>query len=150
MEEVYLFLDIDGVLNRRSDWDKKFYMNPECLQAFDELINKLHKKYDLRIILSSTWRFAMSNDESDSVLLPLNTVLHKYNLGIYGSTVKSNKTRQEEIEYYIRRNGVHKYVILDDDESLFPDRSRINIYLTDYKTGLSSREVRAVIKSIGT
>ncbi len=150
MEEVYLFLDIDGVLNRRSDWDKKFYMNPECLQAFDELINKLHKKYDLRIILSSTWRFAMSNDESDSVLLPLNTVLHKYNLGIYGSTVKSNKTRQEEIEYYIRRNGVNKYVILDDDASLFPDRSRINIYLTDYKTGLSSREVRAVIKSIGT
>ena len=150
MEEVYLFLDIDGVLNRRSDWDKKFYMNPECLQAFDELINKLHKKYDLRIILSSTWRFAMSNDESDSVLLPLNTVLHKYHLGIYGSTVKSNKTRQEEIEYYIRRNGVNKYVILDDDASLFPDRSRINIYLTDYKTGLSSREVRAVIKSIGT
>lgn len=150
MEELHIFLDIDGVLNRRSDWDKKFYMNPECLQAFDELINKLHKKYDLRIILSSTWRFAMSNDESNSVLLPLNTILHKYNLGIYDSTVKSNKTRQEEIEYYIRRNGVHKYVILDDDESLFPDRSRINIYLTDYKTGLSSREVRAVIKSIGT
>ena len=92
----------------------------------------------------------MSNDESDSVLLPLNTVLHKYNLGIYDSTVKSNRTRQEEIEYYIRRNGVNKYVILDDDASLFPDRSRINIYLTDYKTGLSSREVRAVIKSIGT
>ena len=150
MEELHIFLDIDGVLNRRSDWDKKFYMNPECLQAFDELINKLHKKYDLRIILSSTWRFAMSNDENDSVLLPLNTVLHKYNLGIYGSTVKSNKTRQEEIEYYIRRNGVHKYVILDDDASLFPDRSRINIYFTDYKKGLSNKEVRAVIKSIGT
>lgn len=49
----------------------------------------------------------------------------EYNLIIEDLTHDSNKTRQEEIEYYIRRHSISSYIVLDDDESLFPYPERI-------------------------
>ncbi|MDY5576653.1 MAG: HAD domain-containing protein [Lachnospiraceae bacterium] len=144
---MYIFLDMDGVLNKESDWHKKFYINPDCLCNFEELIKKLIRNNDIQIILTSTWRQGVSGLD-DSILLPLNSMLNKYNLRINDCTVKSNKTRQEEIEYYIRRHNVDKYIILDDDEKLFPDKNNVNLYLINYKTGFCSRDVSNIIKVI--
>lgn len=56
------------------------------------------------------------------------------------------KTRQEEIEYYIRRNNIQNYLILDDDESLFPEKEKIDIFFTDYKKGLTDSDVKQIVK----
>jgi hypothetical protein len=60
----------------------------------------------------------------------------------------SGKSRQDEIEYYIRRNGINDYIILDDDKSLYTDISKVNIYITDYLTGLTDKDTKKVLKQV--
>lgn len=67
-------------------------------------------------------------------------------MAIDDSTPVSSKTRQEEIEYYIRRHNIMDYIVLDDDESLFPWPERINLYITDYNTGLTDKDVKILLK----
>ena len=145
-EFMYYFLDIDGVLNKEQDWRRPFTINPACLKCFQEIIR--HDK-DPHIILSSTWRVGLTNRgnslEKDSTA---QMYMEKLGLKIDGVTPTSNKTRQEEIEYYIRRNAVSNYLILDDDATLFPRPSEVNLYLTNYKTGLMPTDVRNILKKI--
>ena len=144
MKGMYYFLDIDGVLNKESDWRVPFAINPECAACFAML---LKKDKDPHVVLSSTWRRGITNSgikaPKDNNFLEK---LEKYGIIIEGSTPISNKTRQEEIEYYIRRNGIKDYLVLDDDESLFPRPEDICIYLTNYKAGLTVADVRAIQK----
>lgn len=60
----------------------------------------------------------------------------------------SGKSRQDEIEYYIRRNGINDYIILDDDKSLYTDISKVNIYIIDYLTGLADKDTKKVLKQV--
>ena len=143
---MYYFLDVDGVLNKEQDWRKPFTVNESCLNCFKELISR---DKDANIILSSTWRtgLAVTGAMMDKDT-PLNEYMKKWGLTIEGITPITNKTRQDEIEYYIRRNGVTKYIILDDDRSLFPRETELNIYFTNYKTGLTSYDVKQILKMI--
>lgn len=137
---MYIFLDVDGVLNRESDWKKPFTINENCLRLFASFDKELKASH---IILSSTWRVGYTNtgimsERGNS----LAEKLAGYGLKIEGSTPVSDKTRQEEIEYYIRKHNITSYIVLDDDESLYPWPNRINLYLTDYKTGLTERDIK--------
>lgn len=138
---MYYFLDIDGVLNKESDWKRPFILNDSCVQCFSKIIKKDKSPH---IILSSTWRAGYSNKGEKSSGNQLSK-LEEYGITIEDITPISNKTRQEEIEYYIRKNAVKNYIILDDDESLFPWPDRINLYLTDYKTGLTEMDVKKIV-----
>ena len=97
MKGMYYFLDIDGVLNKESDWRVPFAINPECAACFAML---LKKDKDPHVVLSSTWRHGITNSgikaPKDNNFLEK---LEKYGIIIEGSTPISNKTRQEEIEY---------------------------------------------------
>ena len=141
---MYYFLDIDGVLNKESDWQVPFTINPECAACFVML---LKKDKDPHVVLSSTWRLGATNLGSkapkDNSLLK---EIEKYGITIEGATPISNKTRQEEIEYYIRRKGIKDYLVIDDDESLFPRSKDICLYITNYKVGLTVADVRAIEK----
>lgn len=143
---MYYFLDVDGVLNNEQDWRKPFTVNASCLNCFKEVISR---DKDAHIILSSTWRTGMAvTGATMDKETPLNEYMKRLGLTIEGITPITNKTRQEEIEYYIRRNGVTKYLILDDDRSLFPREAEINIYFTNYKKGLTSYDVKQILKMI--
>ena len=39
----YIFFDVDGVLNRKSDWKQSFTLNPECIEVFGVLHKRLQK-----------------------------------------------------------------------------------------------------------
>lgn len=89
------------------------------------------------MILSSTWRQGGDN---------VRDAFMEYGIHIDDTTPVSNKSRQEEIEYYIRRNGIQKYIVIDDDAGLFPRAAEINLFLTDYKTGLSESDVKKLVR----
>ena len=141
---MYYFLDIDGVLNKEQDWKRPFTINPVCLKYFQEIMK--HDK-NPHIILSSTWRVGLTNrgvsSEKES---SVQVYMERFGLKIDGVTPISNRSRQEEIEYYIRRNAIANYLVLDDDATLFPRPNEINLYLTNYKTGLTSTDVRNIVK----
>ena len=141
---MYYFLDVDGVLNKESDWRIPFSINDGCLKCFADLLSF---DTDPHIILSSTWRAGYTNTGVMSARgNSLADKLAEYKLSVEDSTPITNKTRQEEIEYYIRRHEIKDYIILDDDESLFLCCERLNLYLTDYKTGLTGRDVKIIRK----
>lgn len=143
---MYYFLDVDGVLNKESDWRKPFTVNPICVSNFKELLNK---DKDSHVILSSTWRQGFTNTGIKSASADsLMKIFDELEIRIEGSTPTSNKSRQEEIEYYIKKNGISDYLVIDDDASLFPRLTDINIYLTDYKNGLTEKDVKKILKQI--
>lgn len=143
---MYYFLDVDGVLNNEQDWRKPFTVNTSCLSCFKEVISR---DKDAHVILSSTWRTGLTvTGATMDKEASLNEYMARLGLTIEGVTPITNKSRQEEIEYYIRRNGVTKYIVLDDDRSLFPRAAEINIYFTNYKTGLTAHDVKQILKMI--
>lgn len=117
INELCIFLDIDGVLNRKSDWPNKFTFNETCFNNFVKLLMDLREQYNclLKIILTSTWRTGYQ-ESNEKIFKPLTDKLRRINLRINGITpITANKTRQQEINYYISRNNVKHYIILDDD-----------------------------------
>lgn len=143
---MYYFLDIDGVLNNEKDWRRPFTINASCLNCFREIIR--HDE-EAHIILSSTWRAGIANTGITSGTGgQLEKCMAEIGLRIEDVTPISKKTRQEEIEYYIRKNDVSKYLVIDDDETLFSRADEINIYFTNYKTGLTSADVKRILKMI--
>lgn len=149
MDHFYIFLDIDGVLNKESDWKRKFSLDNHCLDALAMLYDASHHTYSsVFLILTSTWRTGVSKDGSNIQIEELEKTLKIRGMCLHGITPTSNKTRQQEIEYYIRRNNVTHYIILDDDPSLFPEPENINLYVTDYKTGLDQKDVKKILQTI--
>ena len=59
---MFIFLDIDGVLNKESDWSKPFSLNSDCIRRFCE------KNREARIILISSWKngFISSHNEKNT------------------------------------------------------------------------------------
>lgn len=50
---MYIFLDIDGVLNTTSDWKELYILNKKNIQAFATFVKKYN---NVKIILTSSWR----------------------------------------------------------------------------------------------
>lgn len=144
---IYVFLDIDGVLNTSDDWKTKFTINEHCLKEFGDFCRLLSNKYsEVRIVFSSSWRAGLLNKGKTDT--KLDRLLEIPGVNFYGKTpMSSNKTRQEEIEYYIRRNEVEMCIVIDDDASLFPVPSRLNIIFTNCSTGFAlSNSVKKEVK----
>ena len=153
MSDIYIFFDIDGVLNSKDDWKKsKFSINDNCIIHFSKFINNLKKKNNIpHLIICSSWRqsinvFGDIDTSSNSIINE--TFLH-YNLHIEDTTpVAINKSRQDEIEYYINRHNINSYIIIDDDTRLYPRQNDINLYVPDYRTGLTAKDIKKMIKQL--
>lgn len=146
----YIFFDVDGVLNKESDWRNKFYIDEYCVDVFAKLCGKIkHKKGSVSLVLISTWRAGISKSGTDSEQIRgLTDKLRARGLTITGQTPVSNKGRQAEVEYYIRRNPVDEYIIIDDDLSLFEEPDKLAIYAPNYKTGLIDSDIKKILKII--
>lgn len=144
-----IFFDVDGVLNTQSDWKYKYALNPTCVKAFAEFIHTLSKTMPVQLVICSTWRAGISKHNADSKQMQnLQTELAKYNLAISDATPVSNKGRQAEIEYFIRRNNIRDYLVIDDDPSLFEKPENLNLYVPDYHTGFSKADIKPAIKML--
>ncbi|KKN16786.1 hypothetical protein LCGC14_0972480 [marine sediment metagenome] len=121
-----IFLDIDGVLNTVQTLqrcDGFIGMSPILVKRF----NKLVKDTGAEVVLSSTWRLAKN----------WRKVMAKNGLDMkfLDRTVRLNAIRGEEIQEWLDRHDVEKYVILDDDTDMLPDQIH---FKTDFqKDGLT-------------
>ena len=63
-ESIYIFLDIDGVLNRQCDWVKLFTVHADCARRFSDFCRSVGG----RVILISTWKngYAGKNNPANS------------------------------------------------------------------------------------
>lgn len=142
-----IFLDIDGVLNNQNHILKlvnllgreQYFTIVRALHEppFDYgsclLLQELIKKLDLKVILSSTWRYNINSKD----------LIKKYaGIEIMDTTpVLSSGIRGEEIQHYLNTHKeIINYVILDDDSDIL-DSQKDHFVKVDSKVGLTIKEI---------
>ena len=121
---MYIFLDIDGVLNTEADWGRLY-----CLKK--EHIDKLCDDYpNSKIILISSWKngFISRNNKNNSEPIKRLESMLSNNVSIIGKTELSNDiSRNIQIDEYIKVHpSITQYVVIDDDTSEYD-----NFFLND-------------------
>ncbi len=165
-----IFLDIDGVLNSESLSDKlyhngiKEYGDDGVYNFIDEnIVNKLTnlcKIYDIKIVISSSWRHFYFEDTIKEFKSSTYKKIHPLIPYIIGQTPRiyipnengyhEQVCRGKEIEEWISRVcesfKPDKYVILDDDSDILDYQFKYFIHI-DNKYGLTDYNF-AQIKTI--
>lgn len=142
---MYIFLDIDGVLNTQSQWSRMYQLNTSCIENFCTFVKQ---QSNAKIILTSSWRSGF--EKNGSCLPQIQNLIDKlsvYDVSIFDKTKKSpNDDRQREIEYFLQRNPKEPYIIIDDDKTLYHGIK--GLYITDAKIGFSQKDIKKAGKAI--
>lgn len=123
-ENFYLFLDIDGVLYDIT-WIKKEFdsgnisvrdlhtFKPESVSALNFLISKLQEKFNVDLVICSTWRINMK----DTVCTLYKNGLKNFK-EIHSTGFSFNEAdREEEIFKYLQDKPNNQNIVIIDDES---------------------------------
>lgn len=126
-----LFLDIDGVLNRKrgSNWKKQRIVDADLLHRFERLV----RKTGARVVLGSTWRhdaagLAAAREQG----VPFDDVLPDLR----------PQSRADEVEQWLATHpGVGRFAALDDDDDGY---GSIPLFQPDPAEGLTPEIAAAV------
>lgn len=118
----FLFLDVDGVLNtERALMDNGHCgINQNCVRRLNRILRQFP---DLRLVLSSTWRYMVIN--GDMTLRGFEEMLMTHGVDCYnmmhGVTASDevydfngDQVRRRQIEDYVDAHRPRAYVVLDD------------------------------------
>lgn len=142
---MFVFLDIDGVLNRKRDWQRPYTLNEECMNHFAESM----EGFDVKIILISSWRKGFVSRENPNNLPQikvLEKMLSERGLSITGTVDRTNTSRLDAIQDFLNAHP-GDYLILDDDLSEYSSRPQ-RLYLIDCTTGINKRDVGKIRKEM--
>jgi hypothetical protein len=145
---MYIFLDIDGVLNRRENWDHPYSLNKKNIANLAALVEALP---GAQIILTSSWRTGWTENilHCTPQVQILRGLLAEHGLSIAGKTGKApDGDRLREIRHFLDRNPAGEYLILDDDAGEY-SRTPEHLYLVDPVQGLTSEDVKKIRKMLG-
>ena len=130
---MLIFLDIDGVLNRKSDWKRPYSLNKESVKRFCSFA----KEKQAKIILTSSWRtgFVSSHHPKNTPQIQeLEKLLDEGGVRIIGKTPVLHKKRDVEIQEFLKNHPTEDYIILDDDRNEFGEITSKNRFV-DCKKG---------------
>lgn len=147
--KFYIFLDIDGVLNNENytalcymKHHKAMYCNDipfdsRNLEVLKYLCDNL--AYDVKIILSSSWRLRQIDYEI------VNSRLAEYGLEVYDKTPTINMERGVEIKEFLKDNKYADFLILDDEDFDIKDIFPNKLIKVNPKTGLTYQDIEDVL-----
>lgn len=133
MASYTIFLDFDGVIVTqlfRYKWG-----NPIAIEALNNLLDHLSKRYNPEIVVSSTWRYNHTIEELQKLLS---------SWGCKGKVVgvtddeRGWKSREEVITDYVKKHSISNYICIDDERF---DHPAIN---TDTFEGLTENDWRQI------
>lgn len=128
--------------------------NPHRLGLLVHIINAL----DVKVVLSSTWRKFFS---IETIELILNTVDGRWRFGTIidktpvmdrrsHSSCRDYVHRHHEITYWLERNEVERYVVIDDDYSASPDAEGDPFFVNiDGSRGFIYSDAQKVLRALG-
>ena len=148
-EKLYIFFDIDGVLNSMDGWSmENFPINPNCLKNFADTVNFFKTKYEVHLIMSSSWRDGF-NFEGEGVHSPdvqdILNKLKKFDIEVEDKTpFLMQKNRADEINSYIVEHNLQDYksLAIDDTKHLFGSslEKNLRLYITDAQVGFCKKD----------
>jgi hypothetical protein len=134
-----LFLDIDGVVNKRENYDPSRKSGPYPIDTYCAfLVGRIKLQTGCEVVLSSSWRHHPEGVEnvSDRVveLLSVTPTLS----GLRGDEVQAWLDIHPEVE---------KYAIVDDDLDFYVYQAP-NFFLTTFQDGLTDEIAEAIIEHL--
>ncbi len=149
-QPIYIFLDVDGVLNKSSQWKRMFQLDDGCISCFAKYVRCLSPTMNVNIVLTSTWKRGYSENGIHSV--PIQDLVSRllcYGIKIIGKT-EDGESRTKEINEYIDRHGITDTccIAVDDDATIFPSdtRKKFNLILVNAGTGFTEKDILRVKK----
>ena len=155
-----IFLDIDGVLNSEDLARKRIAnfrgwndtTNQKFYDFIDEnavkLISDLCEQYNVKLVISSSWRLSTLEKTIDDFSSDYMLLLHPLVPFIIGITPRvESQIRGEEIAIYLQHNSdITDYCIIDDDSDMLKEQTS-NFVQTSFWHGLTNEHIPK-IKSI--
>lgn len=138
----YIFLDIDGVLNTKSSWTHMYHLDKDKVSILADAA----KTAGTEIVLTSTWKngFEKEYEECTPQIQKLRDMLKVYGMDVSDKTPDlRGRTRDKEIERFLYFHPADKYVVIDDDSSLFENKK--NLYLIDCNVGIQDKDVKKIV-----
>lgn len=146
MTRPVLFIDIDGVAHPQGaswvtplgklDGDRLFRWAPQLVQLLKELPN-------VDVVVHSSWRLLFETDDEVRAFMPSALAAR-----VVACTPRDVVDRHESILEYVKREGVARYAIVDDEPKWFP-MGLPGLIVCSPKTGLSRRaKVSAVREAL--
>ena len=146
-DTVYIFLDVDGVLNKSSKWKRMFHLDDECIACFARYAKRISPKSSPKVVLTSTWKNGFQHDGNhSSPVMELVSRLREYGIPIIGKTDSDDAgNRSKEINQYINKHGLEssRCIAVDDDKQLFQSKlaSNAELFLVNAATGFTEHDV---------
>ena len=144
-EPMYVFFDIDGVLNKESMWVNNYSLDEDMVRRFCTLCQIL-KAYP---VIMSSWRsgfdYALSKGNSEPIRR-LEEMMIQHGYKILGKTenLRGRKRESEIGRYRSLHNEKFEYLILDDDPGEY-DRIDEKTFFTDSKRGFTDDDVKSIM-----
>lgn len=117
---MIIFLDIDGVLNRKEQWKIPYSLDKNCIKNFCAYA----KRKNAKIVLTSSWRtgfISTKHEENLPQIKRLEKLLAEHGCEIADKTpILKGRTRDKEIERYLYFHP-DDYQIIDDDPDEFSE-----------------------------
>ena len=161
MEKFIIFLDIDGVFNselffkdrhkkqlrksvkKKEITSEEYYdsmLDKEAIKLFNGLIEKLKSKYEVQVVISSTWRH---NKDLQNILSNSGAEFKIHDI----TPISESRIRGVEIHEWLKDNinpenqGCHyfdfyKYAIIDDDSDMLLNQAN-HFFRTDNYVGFN-------------
>jgi hypothetical protein len=149
---IYIFLDVDGVLNCDSTKERCLGclgVEPEKVQHLKAIVEETNAE----IILTSTWKYGwepVHKERNDEFAVHLEAQLDAAGLTITGKTEDDGDNRGFGIIEWLRQHPACAWVVLDD--IFYPDFKTLNIdshlVLTSFDEGLTARAAQQAVEII--
>ena len=139
-----IFFDIDGVLNRKSQWKKPYSLCDECIRDFCGFIVST----DADLIIMSSWRsgfVSTMHDDNSPQIRELEQKFQEYGVRIADKTpILRGRPREKEIERFLyQHDKVRLWAVIDDDPEEY-DRKIEGLYLIDCTKGFTSADSKRI------
>ena len=141
MAKRYCFFNVDGLLNRSSDWKKPFTINYGLVDFFCFFLSE----HDLIPVLTSSWRlgFNKAGDKDNAPYIKeIENIFASYGLMIYDKTpFLKGRPRDKEIERFLYFHKGRNYIVIDGDPDEYENTNE-HIYFIDPKSGFTKGDAR--------
>ena len=145
-KEMFLFLDIDGVMVPAKGWAKPELLNDGFAAFSDKAVRALQSLIfeDTIIMLTSSHKSNYTIDEWKEIFKKRNILIDKFEL--LARNIE-NLDRKNEIEKWFKANqksAQEDFLIVDDDKSLnaLPEHLKKNLILTSPLVGLTMETLK--------
>lgn len=137
-----LFLDVDGVLNKASDYAVRIEGAKSCLLVNQHLVDRMQQVLEdtgAKVVLSSSWRNLQGGRE----------FVEECGIPIIDETDNGPGKRGDQIQRWLDSHPeVETYAIVDDDSDML-DHQLPHFVLTEFETGLTKQAAYRLAYKLG-